>query len=88
MTMQRPPAPALDCTTCHRRIGRTRAHYLLAGDRVACTRCVETPGLHGQVYPDCPLPWHDLLDHLDSTGTRAGIAARLGLWPTRKDTTP
>lgn len=75
------PAPPLDCAICERRIGKTAGHYLLDGGRLACRRCVETRSLHGRVFPDCPARWHDLLDHLDSTGTRAGIAAKLGLWP-------
>jgi hypothetical protein len=76
------PAPPLDCGICGRRIGKTAGHYLLAGRQLACGRCIERGRiLHGQVYPDCAARWHDLLDHLDSTGTRAGIAHVLGLWP-------
>lgn len=74
-------APPRDCHICHRRIGKSAGHYLLEGAQLACTRCVETRSLHGQVFPDCPHRWHDLLDHLDSTGTRACMAHVLGLWP-------
>lgn len=75
------PAPPLDCAVCGRRIGKTGGHYLLEGDQLACTRCAENRSLHAAVFPGCPHAWHDLLDHLEATGTRAGIAARLGLWP-------
>jgi hypothetical protein len=75
------PAPPLDCHHCGRRIGMRAGHYLLEGDRLVCSRCIEKRHLHGQLYPDCPDGWHDLLDHLQSTGTRAGIAHVLGLWP-------
>lgn len=73
-------APAFDCRTCTRRIGRT-THYLLADGRVVCRRCAESRPMHATAYPDCPDRWHDLLDHLRCVGTRAGIAAHLGLWP-------
>jgi hypothetical protein len=49
-------------------------------DRVACDRCL-TKTAHAALYPDCSHGWHDTLDHLASAGTRAGMAAHLGLWP-------
>jgi hypothetical protein len=89
------PAPPLDCSVCGRPIGKKAGHYLLEGDRLACMRCVEKKALHAEIFTDCPHAWHDLLDHLQSTGTRAGMAMRLNLWPAaraalhaaRKDTT-
>ena len=74
------PAPALDCTVCRRTIGKTRSHYLTEGDHVACPRCL-TRAARASLFPDCPERRHDLVDHLKSTGTRAGIAHVLGLWP-------
>jgi hypothetical protein len=75
------PAPAFDCAGCSRRIGKTATHYLLEGSgRVACTRCL-TKAVHATLFPDCPHRWHDTLDHSAACGTRAGIAAHLGMWP-------
>ena len=81
-------APPFDCAACARRIGRDRTHYQLSkvGNPVVCIRCAETRTLHSKFFPDCPHQWHDLFDHLDRVGTRAGIAAALGLWPARKGT--
>ena len=74
------PAPASDCARCGRRIGRTAGHYLIKGDRVVCSRCLDRAA-HGELFPGCDVGWHDVLDHKGSQGTRAGIAAHLGLWP-------
>lgn len=74
------PAPAFDCAMCGRRIGKTAGHYLIEGDRVVCGRCLGRDA-HTDLFPDCPIGWHDVLDHEGSQGTRAGIAAHLGLWP-------
>jgi hypothetical protein len=74
------PAPAFDCASCGRRIGKTATHTLIEGDRVICSRCL-TRSAHAKLFPDCPTRWHDPLDHSGSCGTRAGIAAHLGLWP-------
>lgn len=48
--------------------GKTAAHWLLREllRRVICSRCVGKG---------------DLYDRCESSGTRAGIAAHLGLWP-------
>lgn len=74
-------APAFDCTGCGRRIGKTATHYLLEdGARVVCVRCL-TRAAHARLFADCPDKWHDLLDHAGCHGSRAGIAAHLGLWP-------
>lgn len=74
------PAPALDCAVCHRTIGKAGGHYLTVEKHVVCGRCLTRPA-HAALYPACPEKWHDTLDHLDSTGTRAGTAWALGLWP-------
>ena len=74
------PAPALNCARCRRRIGKGAGHFLIEGDRVVCSRCLGKDA-HADLFPECPKYWHDTIDHLDSTGTRAGIAAHLGLWP-------
>lgn len=62
------PAPAFDCGLCGRRIGKTATHWVLAEvlRRVICSRCVDK---------------NDLYDHIDAHGSRAGIAATLGIWP-------
>lgn len=75
------PAPAFDCARCGRRIGKT-THYLLDDNRIACPRCL-TRQAHSALFPACPHGWHDVLDHLDTVGTRPGIAAHLGIWPCR-----
>lgn len=61
-------APPFDCWHCGRRIGRTRTHYLLRGvlAQVCCVRCIDK---------------HDAYDAVAHSGTRAGIAAQLGMWP-------
>ncbi len=77
-------APAFDCAACGRRIGKTAGHNLLEDGRVLCTRCLGTKRSHPSLFPDCPVAWHDLHDHARSVaGTRAGVAAVLGLWPER-----
>jgi hypothetical protein len=58
-------APPFDCAECSRRIGKTRTHWLLRDSRSVV--CVR-----------CYLRNHD---DAECSGTRAGIAARLGLWP-------
>ncbi len=73
-------APPFDCANCGRRIGKTATHYLTEGNQVACSRCLTRPA-HASLFPDCPEAWHDTLDHSGSSGTRAGIAAHLGIWP-------
>lgn len=62
------PAPAFNCGMCGRRIGKTATHWKLREilARVICSRCIDK---------------HDLYDKVDAHGTRAGIAAYLGLWP-------
>lgn len=76
------PAPPFDCHRCHRRIGQRTTHYLIEGDRVVCSRCLSRDA-HTDLYPGCDVRWHDVLDHQGSPGTRAGIAAHLGLWPAK-----
>jgi hypothetical protein len=73
-------APPFDCARCRRQIGKTRAHHLIEGRRVVCSRCLDRPA-HADLFPDCGVRWHDVLDHEGSQGSRAGIAAHLGLWP-------
>jgi hypothetical protein len=89
------PAPAFDCAACGRRIGKTTSHVLLGErgdhsvDHLICVRCMNKGrhwGLHTRFYPDCPTDWHDLYDHPSCSGTRAGIASLLGLWPTTQTT--
>jgi hypothetical protein len=74
------PAPAFECARCARRIGKRRTHYLVGAGRVVCALCLERPH-HAGLFPDCGKDWHDVLDHLVTSGTRAGVAAHLGLWP-------
>ncbi len=77
-------APAFDCAACGRRIGKTAGHNLLDDGRVLCSRCLGTRRLHRDLYPGCPVAWHDLFDHARGVAaTRAGVAAALGLWPDR-----
>lgn len=75
------PAPAFDCANCGHRIGKTRGHNLTDDQRVVCSRCLDRRA-HARLYPDCTVAWHAVQDHLGSVGgTRAGIAALLGVWP-------
>jgi hypothetical protein len=89
------PAPAFDCAACRRRIGKTTSHVLLgergdhSADRLICVRCMNKGrhwGLHTRFYPHCPTHWHDLYDHPSCSGTRAGAASLLGLWPATQTT--
>lgn len=61
-------APAFDCTSCNRRLGKLSGHFLLGEDPVtiSCVHCVNRDR-----------GWNQVVAH----GTRAGIASRLGLWP-------
>jgi hypothetical protein len=62
------PAPAFDCAMCGRRIGRGRTHWVLRElpRRVICSACTDKRDLYGRI---------------GAHGSRAGIAAHLGLWP-------
>lgn len=73
-------APGLDCALCGHPIGKQALHALTGDGRVLCGRCLDRPA-HATLYPDCPKRWHDVHDHPLTTGTLAGIAAHLGLWP-------
>jgi hypothetical protein len=87
-------APQFRCAACRRWIGK-RSLILLgiktaphrAAPLALCVPCMDRPdpqAAHARWYPDCPHAWHDIYDHHDhATGTRAGIAAVLGLWPRR-----
>ena len=73
-------APGFDCARCGLPIGKNKTHFLIEGDRVVCVRCLDKRG-HTDLFPACPHAWHDGWDHDMMHGTRAGIAAHLGLWP-------
>lgn len=62
-------APPFDCALCGRHIGKRAPHWVLTDDRVICGRCLEK---------------HNLWNAYKTFGTRAGIAALLGLWPKRR----
>lgn len=74
-------APQLECSLCDRVIGKAAAHFLIDGSHVLCGRCSRATDAHARLFPDCPERWHDIFDHPISQGTRAGIAAALGIWP-------
>ena len=75
------PAPPFDCARCHRRIAKRGLHHLIDGTAIViCGRCLGRDA-HADLFPDCPKQWHDMHDHDAAMGTRAGIAATLGLWP-------
>jgi len=76
------PAPPLDCEACGRTIGKRAGHNATADLRIICTKCLWKRHLHSEWFPDCPERWHDMQDHAKYVaGTRAGLAAALGLWP-------
>jgi hypothetical protein len=75
-------APTFDCDQCGRRIRKDGGHYVIEPCRLVCVRCLGRRELHPQLYPDCLDQWHDLYDHTRVVGgTRAGVAAWLGVWP-------
>ncbi len=72
-----PAAEPFDCAVCGRRIGKTNTHYITETRKVLCPRCSvyamkSTTPAHAQLYPDCPVAWHDLWDHTFTSATRAG----------------
>lgn len=73
-------APAFDCARCRRRVGKDATHYLIESDLVVCNRCLGRDA-HTALFGECEHRWHDTLDHLVASGTRAGVAATLGIWP-------
>lgn len=73
-------APAFDCALCRRHIGKRALHHCTDDGRVVCSRCLGTAA-HAKLFRGCPEQWHDVLDHPSCFGSRAGIAAHLGLWP-------
>lgn len=76
------PAPALDCHACRKTIPKRRGHNLTEDNHVLCMTCLGDKRLHSSLWPDCPHTWHDNYDHTPSVaGTRAGVAAVLGVWP-------
>lgn len=87
-------APQFRCRACRRWIAKTRSLVLLSADDpgedpvTLCLPCMDRPSpaaAHARWHPDCPHAWHDMYDHCGhATGTRAGIAAYLGLWPDGK----
>ena len=77
-------APQFECSFCERVIGKTRTIYLVEGNRAVCSRCL-TRAAHAKLFPRCQERWHDAIDHLESSGTRAGIACVLGIWPGKPD---
>lgn len=50
------------CVGCQQRA--TITAYVLEGDQVMCDACVDSEGLHGQLWPSCTEAWHQPLDHL------------------------
>lgn len=77
-------APQFRCAACGKWIALNGPVILLTdrpGNIVLHTRCHLARDAHARWYPDCPECWHDTGDHHASFGTRAGIAAHLGLWP-------
>lgn len=83
------PAPGFDCAACGRRIGKRGSHNITDDHRVICTRCMFDRRLHARFWPTCPHGWHDMFDHTPSVaGTRAGVAALLGLWPDQQEPVP
>jgi len=77
-------APPLDCVACDGTIAKRRGHNLTDDGRVLCSPCLFVKANHARLWPSCDVDWHDVFDHLVCvSSTRAGIAARLGIWPER-----
>jgi hypothetical protein len=84
-------APQFRCHDCRRWIAKARSLILFSADApgpepvIVHIRCLNEPTprqAHARRYPDCPVVWHDVYDHHDhAMGTRAGIAAVVGVWP-------
>lgn len=84
-----PPAPALSCAGCDRVIGKAAGHFVDDVGRVLCGRCRNKPTqrAHAELYPECVEPFCRVREHAKASGTRAGAAAALGLWPRPKPIT-
>jgi recombinational DNA repair protein (RecF pathway) len=56
------PTVTVRCAGCHKRLGPTI--YALQNNHACCAHCVDSDGLHAQLWPDCTAAWHQPLDHL------------------------
>lgn len=54
------------CHACQKTI--ITAQYVIDLDRVMCSSCIDSHGLHREIWPACNQLWHNPLDHL--TGIR------------------
>lgn len=80
------PAPSFDCAVCHHTLGKWRGHNVTTDQRIICPDCISKP-LHAELFPNCPVDWHDLYDHLRYVHSdRLAVAAALGLWDTNNIT--
>ena len=50
------------CYGCNTRL--TKARYILDNDQQLCSACIDSDGLHAQLWPHCHTAWHQPLDHL------------------------
>jgi hypothetical protein len=83
-------APQFRCHDCHKWISKTGPVALLFKDdfdkevvilHLGCSDKPSSNQAHARWYPECPESWHDMYDHARNWGSRAGIAALLGIWP-------
>lgn len=50
------------CAGCHKQLGATV--YVLDNHNTMCAHCVDSDGLHAQLWPSCRAAWHQPLDHM------------------------
>ena len=50
------------CYGCNNRLPKAR--YIVDNQQALCSDCIDSDGLHAQLWPDCRSAWHQPLDHL------------------------
>lgn len=57
------------CDSCARSIGVRRIHLRTDDGRLLCTRCADGgQSAHHELWPECPVEWHDPYDHIALVG--------------------
>lgn len=50
------------CYGCNARLFNAR--YVVESQYSLCSTCIDSDGLHAQLWPSCNAAWHQPLDHL------------------------
>lgn len=52
----------MTCHGCNKRL--LSARYVVENQYSLCSTCIDSDGLHAQLWPSCNAAWHQPLDHL------------------------